>query len=130
MNWSFTIEEYDLPSANVLMRQHWGKLNKDKRILEAIIYSFDPPEFPGPVEVNIIRYYGKRKRPYDPDNVYFAVKPLLDVLKKRKGRAKVGLGVIQEDNSDIIRELRVSQERSDDGIPRVAVSISDLPREG
>jgi len=130
MNWSFTIEEYDLPSANVLMRQHWGKLNKDKRILEAIIYSFDPPEFPGPVEVNIIRYYGKRKRPYDPDNVYFSVKPLLDVLKKRKGRAKVGLGVIQEDNSDIIRELRVSQERSDDGIPRVAVSISDLPCEG
>ena len=126
---SCVIEEYDLPSANVLMRQHWGRLSKDKRLLEAIIYSFDPPEFLGPVELEIVRHYGKRKRAYDPDNLYFSVKPLIDVLKKRKGRSKIGLGVIQDDNSDIIRELRVRQARSDDGIPRVAVSISDLPRE-
>ena len=36
MIWSCVIEEYALPSANVLMRQHWWRLKKDKRILEAM----------------------------------------------------------------------------------------------
>jgi len=124
MNWSFTIEDYDLPSANVLMRQHWSKISKEKRMLEAIIYSFDPPVFPGPVELHITRHIKKGGRKFDPDNLYFSCKNLIDVLKVRKGRAKVGLGVVRDDDADTI-SLSVDQIRSVDGVGRTVVSITD-----
>ena len=121
--WSVVLP-IDMPSLNAYMRWHFRKQKKWREQLEQYIYALGSPlaKFQKPVNVTIVRQYGYRKRAYDTDNLYAAVKPILDVLKEPRGRSRYGLGVILEDNP-MYCSLMVSQEKSLDKNTRIVIRV-------
>jgi len=126
MTTSYTIVlEYQFESLNITMRQHWAVRKKRQEELFAAVEcaAEQPiPTFKGKSVVTITRQWGKRGRAFDPDNLVGSVKPLIDCLKKPKGRQKSGLGIIPDDTPEDI-ELRVKQEKSPDGVHRAIIEI-------
>lgn len=108
------------------MRWHFRKQMKWRETLCDYVCAFGwpLPQFDGPVYVRVVRKYGFRKRAYDTDNLYAAVKPLLDVLKTPKGRSRRGLSVILEDNPRLCH-LTVTQEKSSDKSTRISIEVVD-----
>jgi hypothetical protein len=113
-----------MPSLNAYMRWHFRKQKKWRDQLEQYVYVLGSPlpKFQCPVNVNIVRQYGFRKREYDTDNLYAAAKPILDVIKEPKGRSRHGLGVIMEDNPRVCC-LTVRQEKSSDKNTRIIIEV-------
>lgn len=122
----YTIElEYQLESLNKMMRQHWAvRKKRQEELFAAVEYASKPPlpSYKGKTLVTIIRQWGKRGRAFDPDNLVGSVKPLIDCLKKPKGRQKYGLGIIPDDRPEDI-ELYVKQEKSPDGVHRAIIEL-------
>ena len=90
--WEATIH-YDLVSPNKLMRMHYRARMKEFDRVRDMIWYYGRPfvTFNGPVDVQITRLWGTRQRAMDLDNLYGACKPLIDALKKPKGRFRTGL---------------------------------------
>ena len=125
--WVCVIPDYDLISPNVLMRMHFWQRNKEhEKLVDLIlVYGQDVVEVDAPVDITVVREYGYRKRQMDPDNLYGAVKTLLDVLRKPSPRSKkVSLGIIADDSPNNISNLSVTQKKSEDKTTRLRVSIS------
>ena len=124
MTTSYTIElEYQFESLNKLMRMHWAvRKKRQEELMAAMEYAAKHPipAYNGKTHVTIIRQWGKRGRAFDPDNLVGSTKPLIDCLKKPKGRQKYGLGIIPDDRPEDI-ELHVKQEKSPDGVHRAII---------
>lgn len=116
----------DLPSLNAYMRWHYRKQMQWRDILCQYVCAlgWPLPQFDGPVYVRVVRRYGFRKRAYDTDNLYASVKPLLDVLKRPRGRSRKGLSIITEDNPQFCH-LTVTQEKSPDKATRISIEVLD-----
>lgn len=108
------------------MRWHFRKQMKWRETLCDYVCAlgWPLPQFTCPVSVRVVRKYGYRKRPYDTDNLYAAVKPLLDVLKAPRGRSRRGLSIILEDNPAYC-QLTVTQEKSSDKSTRISIEVVD-----
>jgi hypothetical protein len=121
--WELTIPGYFPPSLNRTQMAHWSSVRRHKkRALEMVhIYGLQAgglPRFTGPVKVTVTRLWGKRQRAWDIDNLYGAVKPLVDALRAehRNTMGKIvqgGLGVIEDDDPAML-ELVVEQRRNPD----------------
>jgi hypothetical protein len=125
-SWTLLIPDYFPPSLNHVAMAHWSKVRKHKKaaIERVHIYGLAAgglPRFVGPVAIRITRLYGKGQRRLDLDNLFGAVKPLVDALRDAKttrnhrGTAKQGgLGIIADDDPKSMT-LIVDQERNPDG---------------
>lgn len=121
--WQVIIPDYFPPSLNKTKRTHWSKDRKHKitAIEKLAMYALvnghpdrDLPVFVGDVRVKITRLWGKGQRAWDIENLYGAVKPLVDAMraekKARKG-SQGGLGLIEDDNPDML-DLVVKQRKN------------------
>lgn len=115
-SWTCTLPGYFPPSPNsVGEKVHW---TVRKRIKQAafeylcISGGLDAPAFDGPVRIKITRRYSGRHKAMDEDNLTAACKPLIDALRRPKGK-ETGrrLGII-EDDTPALMELVVTQERA------------------
>ncbi len=125
--WTCTIPDYDLISPNRLMRMHFGQVKKEHEKLAHLMYAFGNEliHFTEPVNIEIKREYGYRKRQMDPDNLYGSCKILLDVLRKPSPRSKKpSLGIIADDSPNNIANLSVTQSKSPDKTTRIRISVS------
>ena len=125
--WTCVIPDYDLISPNAMMRMHfWQRIKEHEKLVDLVLaYGEDVVEFEEPVNITVVREYGYRKRQMDPDNLYGAVKILLDVLRKSSPRSKkISLGIIADDSPNNIANLSVTQVKSADKTTRLRVSVS------
>ena len=112
-----------LPSLNVLRKYPGGRAGGRGRYTSTAWRRAFEREIPPIVgranrctvraEVEIIRYLGRRERPYDTDNLYGGCKPLLDALRAH--------GYIAGDSPDLLT-LSVRQAADLAG-PRIEVRI-------
>ena len=89
----------ELPSPNVYLRWHWAKRARLKKDLAAHMYSAVPHKPYPAVSLSVTRVCTRRIT--DIDNEAFIVKPLLDAM--------VNVGIITDDNSDIVKSVEVNQ---------------------
>lgn len=125
--WTCVIPDYDLISPNAIMRMHfWQRIKEHEKLVDLVLaFGDDLFEFDEPVDITVVREYGYRKRQMDPDNLYGAVKILLDVLRKSSPRSKkVSLGIIADDSPNNIANLSVTQVKSSDKTTRLRVLVS------
>lgn len=120
--WTLLIPDYFPPSLNATQRKHWGVIQRHKKAAVDKVHAFalangGVPKFKGPVELTITRLIGHRQRRWDVDNLWGAVKPLVDALRESKQMANQrgrttqgGLGIIAEDDPDAL-ELYVGQRK-------------------
>ena len=122
--WEVTIP-YDLVSPNRLMRMHYRTRTREfDRVRDLLWYYGRPlPEYTTPVILQITRFWGKRQRAMDLDNLYGSCKHLIDALKKPKGRYRKGLSVILDDDPSNIF-LTVNQIKDENGLRQVKVKIT------
>tara|TARA_R110002012_G_scaffold275915_2_gene462643 strand:- start:617 stop:901 length:285 start_codon:yes stop_codon:yes gene_type:complete len=78
-----------------------------------------------PVNIEITRYYGYRKREMDEDNLYGACKALIDGLRIRNKGKSGGLGII-EDDSPKHMTLDVKQKKSPKKESYVTIEVKAL----
>lgn len=140
--WSLDIPEVP-PSGNVIKRMAWPVY---KRLLERwflLVRSahgfLDIPQATGKRKLVLCRH---ATRTLDRDNLYAAMKPVIDVLRpmrheegyykagKRKGeywsRRRIGHGLIQEDDAEHL-DLVVLQARTSKGeAPHLTLLLEDL----
>ena len=143
MTWTLIVPDVP-PSGNVIKRLHWtayGRLLDRWFFLVRCTDGFlDVPTASGKRRLTITR---RGVRPLDRDNLYASMKPVIDVLRppkresgvyksgKREGqawtRARIGHGLIQEDDSAHL-ELVVHQEPLPRGQkPHLVLKLEDLP---
>lgn len=77
----------------------------------------DIPEATRKRRIWVTRMYGKRKRPYDDDNLYWGLKPLIDIMTKA--------GVFVDDDPKGIERI-YSQLPSTTGKDYIDVQIDEL----
>ncbi len=119
MKWTCTIPNYFPPSLNKIKRMHWREQERVDRVahghvcIELVADGNRTPCFVGRVSVRITRRYSGSKKAMDEDNLNAAVKPLIDALRRPRGReTKRRLGII-EDDTPALMDLDVKQERAD-----------------
>lgn len=118
--WALLIPDYFPPSLNKTQRRHWSVVRKHKAKAKEMLNVYcllagGQPVFEGHVIVTIWRLWGKGQRGLDRDNLWGSVKPLIDALRKPKGkgnRRQGGLGIVEDDDDDVM-ELRVRQRKGD-----------------
>jgi len=117
-SWNATIPDFDLANPNKLLRMHWGKRMRLKKVIQVQLMAYgdqieeDPFE---KCEVKITRFYGFRKRMYDIDNLYGSAKLLLDAMQE--------LSIIETD-SPYKTSLICNQEKSPDKTSFVEISVT------
>ncbi len=106
--------------------------NKKKALDLLHIYALQSgglPKFKGKVNVTITRLWGKRQRAMDIENLYGAVKPLIDAMREpkkaggrldRKRGQQGGLGIIEDDDPESMG-LTVHQQKNDGRYPRCPI---------
>lgn len=115
-------------SLNVRDRKHWSARSRDKRdmTMEIMAAIGGPRYFPRPswrnVRITVVRCSGGR---LDPDNLVASVKGLLDCLCARSPRHPGGLGIIEDDSSDLLT-LEVRQSSAAPGAGSTVVRIECL----
>lgn len=120
----FTIG-HRLPLQNELIRAHYMVRRKMCLSLAtevaALIGPRRRPPVPWPkVDIRVERHSTKRP---DRDGLRSCVKHLLDVLQPfHRTRIPYGIGVIQDDSDDCIRELDIVHVQSDQKITRVLIT--------
>ena len=119
-----------IPLQNEWDSWHWSKQRKYKRELafrlryshEAGVPAFWRRHYSA-VRIHVVRHSGARGGPL-PDVDAVSTKALLDVLQVPRGRLHpYGLGVIENDSRDVIRELVVDVAR---GEPRTVIEIEPI----
>jgi len=126
MIWKCTLPEYDLISPNKMMRMHFRTRMKEHNKLFNLmcINGETVVPFTCPVDITIVREYGYRKRAMDPDNLYGGCKLLLDVIREPSPRSKKeALCLIADDTEAHIKNLSVTQRKSEDKITRVHMTV-------
>lgn len=126
--WTLRIPGYFPPSLNQTQMAHWSSVRKHKKLALEMLHIYGLaskqglPVFVGPVKLTITRLWGKRQRAWDIENLYGAVKPLIDAMRVEKaaggrrdrGRGRQGgLGIIEDDDPGML-DLRVHQMRNPD----------------
>lgn len=118
--WALLIPGWFPPSLNGVNMAHWSTVRKHKAKALNLVYihavkAGGVPKFEGRVRLTIIRLIGKRGRKMDTENLYGAVKPLVDAMREqRSGRNQRGanrhggIGIFRDDNPDDL-ELIVEQ---------------------
>lgn len=97
-----TIEVDELaPSLNEWQRTHWAERAKIKKKWNWLIKAEKPKKHAGAV---IVTYTRVSTQPMDMDNLGASFKCIGDALVK--------CGVIEDDNPDVIQELRLRWEKS------------------
>ena len=127
---SFTLP-FLTDSLNVRERQHWSKRSKGKRNMaqEVMVAIGGPRHFPRPpwrhVRVTVNRCSAGR---LDRDNLYGSFKALGDALCKASVRHPHGLGIIEDDSSELL-ELVMKQSDAPAGEGHTIVRIECLDGE-
>lgn len=127
--WRLVLPGYFPPTLNNVVMAHWSTVRKHKkRAIENLHVACllasgggGVPVFEGHVRVTITRWWGKGQRALEIENLYGAVKPLVDAMRAEKasrnqrGRARQGgLGIIEDDDPKTLA-LTVFQERNPHG---------------
>lgn len=116
---------FAMESLNVRDTKHWAERSRTKRNVsqEVMVAMGGPRHFPRPpwrhVHIRIVRCSAGR---LDPDNLAGSVKDLLDALCVRSPTHPAGLGIIEDDNSDLVT-LEVTQSSAAVGQGSTAVRI-------
>ncbi len=83
---------------------HWRRKHRASKIAADYVQAYGSPlpSFKGPVLLKIVREWGYRQRPLDPDNLVASTKVLIDVLRqpKKRNERKNRLGVIEDDRPE------------------------------
>jgi hypothetical protein len=94
----------------------WQAKYAEKKQIDKILSVFKLPVFRVPVGIRVIRVLGKRQKLFDESSVLRGNwKPIEDSL--------VDHGVFVDDRSKYIREIRVRQVRSTDGVSCVRIQV-------
>ena len=141
--WTMVIQAVP-PSVNILRTYHWATYRKHMENWYYLIRGaqgfLDISRPLGKRYITIIRF---GKRALDRDNVYGAMKPVIDVLKPEKhesgvwksgphkgkawDRSRIGHGLILEDDEDHL-DLKVLNGKLERGKkPYTTITISDTP---
>lgn len=128
--WTLNIEDFWPKGPNDLSGRHRMTVAKERaRVRQAVLEANagEPvPRFAGRPTVIVVRAYGKRKRPLDPDNAMAAVKPLVDALRDHRGKdgQQLGLGLFADDREQDIDLRPVVQRKSPDGKTWTRIIVS------
>lgn len=101
-----------MPTLNVMLRMHWTKRRRLHRdlamLLRAALQQSGRRELIARCRISITRYASREP---DPDGMSATGKLILDALQPQSARHPCGLGVIADDTSMCVTDLRVMHAR-------------------
>lgn len=125
---AFVLNE-TLPTVNTYKRLHWGKVAKIRRGLYNAVWVATHGRRPAQPIARCAIYINRHStQEPDPDCIDSSAKLLLDVLQPYSKSCPNGLGVIAQDNSKCIADLKVSHVQARKKTARTEVWIVELER--